>query len=720
MELLAPVGNEKNFFAAVNHGADAVYLGMDDFSARKNAGNFNAENIAYYIAYAHVFGVKVYVAVNTLVKNTESDAFMQTVRTAYLAGADAFIIQDVFLGKILKQAFPDITLHLSTQAGVNNAYGAVYAKEHGFSRVILARETSENEIREISGIIETEIFVHGAMCTCFSGHCYMSSFIGGNSGNRGFCKQPCRKAYTLAGKNGGKYAISLSDLNLSENISKIKELGVKSVKIEGRMRTPEYTACAVDLYRKAIDGKAVDNRDISRVYNRGDYTKGYLFGIDGNIVSDKIQSHKGSFVGKVEKVTKNAIIVGGKVDFYVGDSFKIVNSEGYETGNAVCERKGNSLAYKGKATVGDSVNITKDVRLNNRLLSVEKKRPLNVSVNIKVGKKLELSCENTKIYSDEAVAEAINNETTAEEIKENLSRVDKYPFTIIPEINIEGKPFIPKSVFNKLRAKLYAELFYGKIDRRVAEYRKPVFTAGRLPYNGIVISDSPVETEDGVAFVYAPADYTAESVGYITSLVKGPKFLFVPSFLSSAETAAVGDLLYGFDGVYADGFSGIMLGRKFGKKIIYGDGLNVFNDIDCAFAFSEGADCVVYSKELSYTELDGMKNRQYSFNRGSIRLMELLYCPYGRDCADCKRRDFYDLTDEMGHKFAVRRYKICGKCRFEIYNEQLLCGKNDPTAYVYNLVGLTEEQKKIVLRGSVADVVANFKTTSGNLKRGVN
>ena len=125
MELLAPVGNEKNFFAAVNHGADAVYLGMDDFSARKNAGNFNAENIAYYIAYAHVFGVKVYVAVNTLVKNTESDAFMQTVRTAYLAGADAFIIQDVFLGKILKQAFPDITLHLSTQAGVNNAYGAV-------------------------------------------------------------------------------------------------------------------------------------------------------------------------------------------------------------------------------------------------------------------------------------------------------------------------------------------------------------------------------------------------------------------------------------------------------------------------------------------------------------------------------------------------------------------------------------------------------------------
>ena len=187
IELLAPSGDEKSFITAINAGADAIYIGMGDFSARKNAQNFNVENIAYYVSYAHALGVKVYVAINTLVKDDEIENLLKTVAPAYSAGVDAFILQDIFLADLLKKNFPDIVLHLSTQAGVNEVGGALLAKEYGFSRVILARETALEEIKEIAKIIETEIFVHGALCTAFSGHCYMSAYVGGNSGNRGLC-----------------------------------------------------------------------------------------------------------------------------------------------------------------------------------------------------------------------------------------------------------------------------------------------------------------------------------------------------------------------------------------------------------------------------------------------------------------------------------------------------------------------------------------------------
>lgn len=202
IELLAPAGNEECFFAAINNGADAVYLGLNSFSARKNAGNFTRDNIRFYVSYAHAVGVKVYVALNTLIKDCELEDFIAAAKTAYEAGADALILQDVFSGKILKGVLPDCELHLSTQAGVNNLAGVKIAEEYGFSRVILARETEEREIKSIAENIDTEIFVHGALCSSFSGHCYMSSFIGGNSGNRGLCKQPCRKKYVIETKTG--------------------------------------------------------------------------------------------------------------------------------------------------------------------------------------------------------------------------------------------------------------------------------------------------------------------------------------------------------------------------------------------------------------------------------------------------------------------------------------------------------------------------------------
>ena len=354
MEILAPAGNKQNLIQAVSSGANAVYLGLKTFSARSSADNFSIEELKYIVAYAKTFGVKVYVTVNTLIKNDELSDFFNQIKVAYELGVDAFILQDIFLGKYLKSVLPEITLHLSTQAGVSNVYGAQMAKEYGFSRVILARETTLDDIKEISKIIETEVFVQGALCTSMSGHCYFSSFVGGNSGNRGACKQPCRKLYSYI--NNGEtvkkgFCLSLSDLCVGEKLSILKDLGVKSIKIEGRMRSEEYVAVSVQYYKSILNRKSRPDlfKALKSVYNRGDYTEGLCFG-QKNYISDKIQSHKGLKVGVVGKIIGDKLYFKDYYNYEIGDSFKIVRN-GREIGSATC------LSENGKPTVRmDKVN----------------------------------------------------------------------------------------------------------------------------------------------------------------------------------------------------------------------------------------------------------------------------------------------------------------------------------------------------------------------------
>lgn len=469
-ELLAPAGNSECFFAAINNGADAVYIGLSDFSARKNAENFTKENIRYYVAYAHIFNVKVYVAVNTLVKNAELDDFVSTVKYAYEAGADAFIVQDVFLAETLKNTFPEIVLHLSTQGGVNNVEGAEYALRKGFSRVILARETQINEIKEIAKVTETEVFVHGALCSSFSGHCYISSFVGGNSGNRGLCKQPCRRAYTLeTSENKGKYAISLSDLCLIDKLKELRDTGVKSVKIEGRMRNPEYVASVVKAYRKAIDEGVSDTTEIKKTFNRGDFTSGYPFGAAADIISDKIQNHKGLKVGLVGKLSKNdRIIVETDETFDAGSGFKIIRN-GYEVGNAVALSRGKVLAYKGNVKIGDQVNITKDVGLATELLEKAKKAPVEILVYATEGDYLTAVCGDYAVRSDKILEKAKTKPITEEELSLNFSKTDKYPFMPTVKAIVNGEPFVLKSTLNNLRATLYEKLFYGESKAKAVD-----------------------------------------------------------------------------------------------------------------------------------------------------------------------------------------------------------------------------------------------------------
>lgn len=711
-ELLAPAGNSECFFAAINNGANAVYIGLSDFSARKNAENFTKENIRYYVAYAHIFNVKVYVAVNTLVKNAELDDFVSTVKYAYEAGADAFIVQDVFLAETLKNTFPEIVLHLSTQGGVNNVEGAEYALRKGFSRVILARETQINEIKEIAKVTETEVFVHGALCSSFSGHCYISSFVGGNSGNRGLCKQPCRRAYTLeTSENKGKYAISLSDLCLIDKLKELRDAGVKSVKIEGRMRNPEYVASVVKAYRQAIDDGIADTKEIKRTFNRGDFTLGYPFGVAKNIVSDKIQNHKGIKVGTVRKLSdNNRIIVETDETFNVGDGFKIIRN-GYEVGNAVALSIGKILAYKGEIKIGDDVNITKDVGLATELLEKTKKVPVEILVNATEGDYLTAVCGEYVVKSDRILEKAKTHPITEEELSLNFSKTDKYPFLPNVKAIVVGEPFIVKSALNNLRAALYEKLFYGNSKTRTVDIESLEIPKSRYElsdnYN-LLISDDLSDKKRGYTFVYFPNNYD------VIEKKKHSAYLFVPSFLTDGDIVKIKELSEYFDGFYVDGVDGLEIAESLSKPFIAGLGLNVFNKFDENALLTEGAKIIAASKELSLKEISDFGSNIVVFTNGNIRLAELLYCPYGKNCKNCNRKDINELTDELGHKFFVRRYKINDRCRFEIYNGSILNVKADiHGGKLINVVGLDQNTRNSIINSEYE------KIYYGNLKKGV-
>lgn len=253
VELLAPCGSYESFQAAVNAGADAVYLGGRQFGARAYAENFSEDELIKTISQAHFFGVKVYLTVNTLVKEREFSGLAEALMPLYEAGLDGAIVQDMGVLCFLKRNFPELKLHASTQTTITGAYGAAYLKELGCERIVPARELSLEELREIKRRVSVEIeaFIHGAMCYCYSGQCLMSSMIGGRSGNRGRCAGPCRLPYRTAGKEG--YFLSLKDMNTLEHIPELIEAGIDSFKIEGRMKRPEYVAGAVSVYRKYID-----------------------------------------------------------------------------------------------------------------------------------------------------------------------------------------------------------------------------------------------------------------------------------------------------------------------------------------------------------------------------------------------------------------------------------------------------------------------------------
>ena len=318
LELLSPAGSPEAVIAAVQSGADAVYLGFGDYNARRGAKNFTLEEFGKAVRYCRIRGCKVYVTLNTLVNDREIEGAVRCARAAAKYGASGIIIQDVGLISVLKQAVPDMPLHASTQMSIHNLAGAVAAAEMGIKRVVLARELNFDQIKFITenSPVEIEIFVHGALCFCHSGQCYMSSLIGRRSGNRGMCAQPCRMQYSLGGRMDD-YPLSLKDNCLIEYLQQIEDAGVACIKIEGRMKRPEYSAIVTQIYYNALhehrSPTVEEMRMLERVFSRSGFTQGYfngdkadMFGIreEPDADSEKLfnQTRKGYAEGEMRRV----------------------------------------------------------------------------------------------------------------------------------------------------------------------------------------------------------------------------------------------------------------------------------------------------------------------------------------------------------------------------------------------------------------------------------
>ena len=733
LEILAPAGNAECAKAAIGNGANAIYLGLGSFSARQGAENFDVSAFKEIVLNAHLCGVKVYVAMNTIVKNTELSAFLSTLVSAWNTGADAIILQDIFLGKIIHERYPQIVLHLSTQAGVCNLYGAKIAKEYGFSRVILARETPLNEIKEIASFIETEVFVQGALCTAFSGQCYFSSFAGGNSGNRGRCKQPCRKLYAYDRNNNieKNYALSLSDLCVGEDIQKLIEAGVLSFKIEGRMRRAEYVAAAVRYYKALLDGSqnvSVEISDLKRTYNRGNYTKGLAFGQDKRLLSTAIQGHIGEKVGVV-KVISGKFLVESKCKPHTGDAFKILR-DGKEIGGAIflkTEGKSFVISSKQRLKNGDGVFITTDTQANERVLSSRKCASLKISLYFAEGELPKASCGEVAIKGENVLLSAQNRPLTKEELQACFLKTDGLPISIeFEEITLNGNIFVPKSELNAFRRRFYEALCekVAKGENYQYEYEElslPILQ-GKNEKTAVISNDfRGIETD---VAIYKADDFTKPLP---QSFIEGDfeKYVYYPPFANNNDLLAiVGWLKEGkIDGIYAENFSGLSFAKEHNAKLFAGTGFNLINTLSIAELLKENVSYYALSKEANTEEAATLVGEgAFALSLGDIKLMDLCYCPFGKTCASCDKKAVYTLTDEGGRAFPVRRYIAGdGSCRFEVYNCAKLIGAGVKNAG--KLLDVSVIEDKIATVHAKDDETEQKKLyqnyTSGHYKRGV-
>ena len=525
-ELLAPAGSIESLKAAVNSGADAVYISGKKFGARQFARNFSQDEMEQAIEYAHLRGVKVYVTVNTLVKESELPLVARNLLEIYSLGADAIIVQDLGVARLAKQLVPQLDLHCSTQMTIHNPQGVNWAAENDFKRVVLAREMSLEDIkktaRQIPRRIELEVFAHGAICYSYSGQCLISSFIGGRSGNRGMCAQPCRKKYQLITGNTDKYGkyqegreiplkdhylLSTRDLAIYSHLDRIAEAPVDSIKIEGRMRPPEYVANVVKVYREALDSIArgqwkVREEDVSNLkmsFNRGT-TKGWLMGASyQSMMGRSNPGNRGLYLGKVvnydKKNGRTILKIKTKVNPEKGDGilFKQPDNEGKSDNlwGTILEHSPEvkkdylSLKLRKKVEIGSSVYITRRKSLIDWAndLASNPQLPHQISLDLKIDWNREMvpiikvnaspvwQDNNVEIEfkADFAMEKAIKQPLSQETIIKQLKKTGGTPFLIRSiSLNYPGDLFTPIGNLNHLRRHILQ-----KIQDKILKTNKP-------------------------------------------------------------------------------------------------------------------------------------------------------------------------------------------------------------------------------------------------------
>ena len=675
IEVLSPVGSEEMLVAAVRAGADAVYLGAGDFNARRNAANFGEDELRKAIEYCRVRGVRVYLTLNILIRDDEMAAAVSLARMAYLAGIDGIIVQDLGLAHIIREAAPSLPLHASTQMSVHSKSALAVLKAMGFCRVVAAREMSFEDLKELCKEarrldMEIEVFVHGALCMCVSGQCMLSSMLGTRSGNRGLCAGPCRLPFTARGK-GEDYALSLKDLSLIEHIQALKDIGVASLKIEGRLKRPEYVAAATAAVRAATIGKSDTklNDLLCNVFSRSGFTDGY-------------------FTNRVD-----------------ADMFGVRTKEDMQRSKAALPVI-HSLYRAERQSV-----------------------PIKITARICAGEHAQITVTDGVITVKNAggiAQEAKNKAIEAKQIETALKKLGGTPYYAKEvDITLDEGLFISNASLNELRRGAVEKL---ELQRKKIEKTLPCFTL--LPPDGhekqrtsfiISVTDAHqlmnISFTKRIAAVVLPLECAVEIE--LDECIE--KYVDIPRGIQSEEK--ITELLVeakkkGFTGALCGNLAAISLAKSVGFKVIAGFSMNVYNSYTAQCLADMGALAAVASPEMHirYAKAITAKIKKVITVYGRLPLMLLKNCPVKAQigCKNCGGKG--ELVDRKAKAFPVR----CRMGFSELYNCVPICldKAEDINCADYAMLYFTDETKEQV--GEIVNGYLNEKIkTPSEFTRGL-
>lgn len=729
IELLAPVGSFEALKAAVQNGANAVYLGGKDFSARASANNFDRNELKEAVRYAHIRGVQVFVTANTLIKQNEIYDFIEYAKFLYDIDIDAIILQDIGMAKLIKETLPDFELHASTQMVAHSLEDVRYLESVGFDRVVLAREVSVDEIKYICDNCKAdiEVFVHGALCVCYSGQCLMSSMIGNRSGNRGRCAQPCRQKYELIDvhtgeviNSNGDYLLSQRDLSTIEEIDKIMDAGVHSLKIEGRMKKPEYVATVIGSYNDAIKQYQTTKKlevsnetinDLHVIFNRK-FTKGLILGEVGEeVMNSEIPNNQGLYIGKVldcnkktkrlKMILENTLKKGDGINLGGGTIGRIIKNGEITT----IGYKGDliELDFVGDAKRGQVVFKTSDSELMDRVQATFKqdkeliKNDVDAKISIKLGEKPVLTISDTKgnsakVVGDKIAEEAMKVALGKEKIETQLQKMGNTPYLLRNlEIDLDDNISLPISILNQMRRDCIELLDEERVKVKNRSYKNKV-----VKYNPTKVKRDNKESltvkvknleqlkealECNIETIYYEDVKTLDealvmSHKYNAKLVYStPRIIRYKEYaqLNKAKEAGVTSVQVGSWGPL-DYFKDKELNIDYYLNAFNSETVNYFKEIGAnTLCLSQELNIYEIKETLKYTDMD-IEGVVY----GYTPLMITEYCPMGvvvRDCKKDKRvakckESTYALKDFKDEKYRVSQDIFC---RSTIYNSKVTC-----------------------------------------------
>ena len=636
MELLSPAGSPEAVIAAVQNGADAVYLGFGDFNARRSAHNFTPDEFDKAVRYCRLRNCKVYVTLNTLVNDREMTAAVNAARMASEKGADAILVQDFGLAKVLRRAVPDIPLHASTQMSIHNLAGAEAAAQLGMTRIVLARELSLEEIRFISKhcSAETEVFVHGALCFCHSGQCYMSAMIGRRSGNRGMCAQPCRMQYSLGGRMDD-YPLSLKDNCLADRLQALEEAGVSCVKIEGRMKRPEYTGIVTGVYSKLLKEKRNPTPDemelLARTFSRQGFTQGYLDGDKSDMFGIKAEQDEeiDSLYADARKAYGTGEVLRVPIHFY-------------------------SLVEKGERA-----------------------------------KAIAFDDDGNRAAAFGPVPERAKRQgVTANYIIEQMYKTGGTPFTVVEnQAKADEGLFLPAAEINELRRKLISELS----EKRMTPPQRRSFAMPPAPedrgHAGEPEAIFQVTTAEQLApelaalkphFLYVPAVVMAENYSSVLPFLTGGStpVAVLPRVITDDDTEEIFSTLeklheYGVNQALVGNIGHVALAKQAGMEVRGDFGLNAFNSQSLDVLRAAGFLSATASFELRIQQIRDMQKplNTEMIIYGRLPVMVSDQCIIRQSSGRCNCQVPGQMADRTGSVFPVM--KEFG-CRNVIYNAHKL------------------------------------------------